>query len=68
MMTVKEMKARLAEAGYTVRSYRGRHLILDEDGFPVHPTDRPDRLPYTETTDDLRFWVFRLCRPKRGAA
>ncbi len=60
-MTAKEIKSRLAHAGYTVRSYRGRHLITDSDGIPVHQTDSPDRLPYTQDTDDLRFWTFRLC-------
>jgi hypothetical protein len=63
-MKVAEMKARLTEAGYSVRSYRGRHMITDANGIPVHPTDRADRLPYTETTDDLRFWVFRLCNAR----
>ncbi len=60
-MKVAEMKSRLSEAGYIVRTYRGRHLITDDRGIPVHATDRADRLPYTQTTEDLRDWVRELC-------
>ena len=60
-MKVAEAKARLTDAGYTVRTYRGRHLITDDRGIPVHETDRPDRLPYTQTAEDLRSWAQELC-------
>lgn len=58
----------LQQAGYFVRQYRFRYLITNDRGMPVHATDRPDRNPYTESLEDLRFWVTELCEDEFEAA